>query len=222
MLTPNLQSVPFSVELKLYSNLTGLALAGRVLAKCLFNLQSWSCIQSSASLDRSDWTNNENISSAGQSWCFTLKVNWDDPSASVPVVYLYIWSLINVGVDNGAGQTGYWYLGCTSPYIRLSDCSHHQHHLILNLNSRWGKNTTNAHRSKLHWNPDALHPYLGYTSLYWYKCKCKGEVSTKYSSGNVKHEIKTNRRVLVSTLKFFYFVLISSWYEYKVIQIQRI
>ena len=29
------------------------------------------------------------------------------------------------------------------------------------------------------------------------------EVSTKYSPGNVKHEIKNNKRVLVSTLKFF-------------------
>ena len=29
------------------------------------------------------------------------------------------------------------------------------------------------------------------------------EVSSKYSSGNVKHEIKNNKRVLVSTLKFF-------------------
>ena len=95
---------------------------------------------------------------------------------SVPVVYLYIWSLINVGVDNGAGQTGYWYVGCSSPYIRLSDCraTATTSHLILNLNPRWGKNTANAHRSKLHWNSDALQPYLGYTSLHWYKCKCKG------------------------------------------------
>ena len=48
------------------------------------------------------------------------------------------------------------------------------------------------------------------------------EVYTKYSRPSVRHEIKNNKRVLVSTLNFFYLVLISSSYEYKVIQIQRI
>ena len=49
------------------------------------------------------------------------------------------------------------------------------------------------------------------------------EVSTKYSPGNVNQKIKNNKKkVSVSTLNFFYLVLISSSYEYKVIQIQRI
>ena len=55
----------------LLNNLTGLAWPERDLTKCLFsptimcNLGPAPRTASSASLDRSDWTNNENISSAG-------------------------------------------------------------------------------------------------------------------------------------------------------------
>ena len=48
------------------------------------------------------------------------------------------------------------------------------------------------------------------------------EVSTKYSPGNVNQKIKNNKKSVSIDAKFFYLVLISSSYEYKVIQVQRI
>ena len=121
---------------------------------------------------------------------------------SVPVVYLYIWSLINVGVDNGAGQTGYWYVGCSSPYIRLSDCkpppsSHPE--LELQLGVKIQPMLTDQNYIEILMHCTLILATLRFTDT---NANVK-EVSTKYSPGNVKHEIKNNKRVLVSTLKFF-------------------